>query len=297
MNLTKKFTALDISISFMLLLICFCTLYPFYNLYVYAFNDGFDSLQGPLYLWPRRFTLVNISMALSQRGVLNGFKISILRTVIGTTLCVMLTSSLGYAMTKRRIYGYKFFSNYFFIVYIFSAGFIPYFLLLYEIRLTNTFWVLVIPGIYSYWYMIIFRTYFDGIPDSIEQSAQIDGASYLTVFTKLIMPLSKPVYAAITLFVAVGHWNDWFSGMFYIKNPNLTPLQTILQRLMNEADLINELRRLSQSSELLERLYRTVTPRAVKQAVFVVTVTPIVLVYPFLQKYFAKGIMLGSIKG
>lgn len=279
-----------------LLLAGVATLYPFYNIYVYAFNKGSDSIRAPLYLFPRQCTLQNIGIAFLQEGILNSFKVSLLRTVIGTLLSVILTSSLAYAMTKRKLPGYKVFSYFFFLTFIFNGGFIPFYLTLREYKLLDSFWVLILPGAYNYWHMIIFKSFFDGIPPSIEESAQMDGASYIRILTKLIIPLSKPVFAAIALFTAIGHWNDWFSGMFYVRKASLIPLQTLLQRVMTEADMIKQLVQMGGGSTI-NSAWQDVTPYSIRLAIVVITVTPIIVIYPFLQKYFIKGIMIGAIKG
>lgn len=281
---------------FLLAIVGLSALYPFWNIYVYAFNDAFDSLQRPLYFWPRKFTMNNLIVAFSNQQIYNSFVITIIKTLVGTAIGVLLTSALGYAMSKRMIPGYKFFSQYFYITFMFTGGFIPFYLLLNDLKMLNTFWVLVIPGIYSYWNMIIFRSFFDNIPASLEESAQIDGASYIGCFIKIIMPMSKPIFATIILFVAVGHWNDWFTGMFYIKDSNLLPLQTLLQEMLNQMDMVKTMK--SQAAgPMLTSLISKVTPYSVRMAAIVITVTPIIFVYPFLQKYFEKGMILGSVKG
>ena len=203
---------------------------------------------------------------------------------------------MAYAMTKRKLPGYKIFSVFFFITFIFNGGFVPFFLTIRTLGLFNTFWVLVLPSIYSYWYMVLFRSFFDALPESIEESAKIDGATYFNIFRLLVVPLSKPVYAAIALFTAVNYWNDWFAGVFYVRDMSLIPLQTLLQKLMTEANMIRRLMEMSGGS-MAESQFRNVTPYAIKLSIVVITVTPIIFIYPFLQKYFIKGIMLGSIKG
>lgn len=291
----KKLSAFDIVNLILLSLLCLTFLYPFYNILVYAFNDGQDAMKGVLYLWPREITLDNFKVALAQDGLLNAVKISVLRTVIGTFFTVIGCSSLGYAMSKRQLPGYKAFMIFFFITFIFNGGMIPYFLTIKELGLYNTFWIYVIPGAYGYWNMILFRSFFDSIPASIEESAKIDGASYLYVFFKLIIPLSKPVFATIVLFTAVGHWNDWFAGTFYVKDQDLIPLQTLLQNLMTEANMLTKVKEMGGSANMLSQT--SITPYSIRLAIVVITVVPIIMVYPFLQKYIVKGMMVGAVKG
>jgi len=277
-----------------LLLLGLLAFYPFWNVYVYAFNLGADSARAVLYLWPRMFTLNNITLALEQQGIFSAFRVSVLRTVIGTALTLICTSSLAYVMTKRELKGYRFFSTYFFITFIFNGGLIPFYITMIQLHLYNTFWVLVLPGVYSFWFMMIFRTFFAAIPKELEEAAEIEGASFLQIFARVIVPLSKPVYATIGMFAAVNYWNDWFTGLFYVKKQSLTPLQSLLQVLMNDADVKS---RLGLSAAEANDLMQSVTPYSIKLAVIVISVTPIILVYPFVQKYFVKGMMLGSIKG
>ncbi|MBP1996297.1 carbohydrate ABC transporter permease [Paenibacillus eucommiae] len=289
----KRISPLGLINAFILLVLGAITLYPFYNVYVYTFNEGMDSLRAVLYFWPRKFTLDNITKALMQDGIMSAFQISLLRTIVGTLLTLICTSSLAYAMTKRNIKGYRVFSTYFFITFIFTGGLIPFYMTMLKLHLYDTFWVLVLPGIYSFWYMVIFRTFFDSIPKALGEAAEIEGASFMHIFIRVMVPLSKPVYATIGLFAAVNYWNDWFTGLFFVKKQYLLPLQSLLQKVMNETDMISKFGLMLGTNKAAQ----TVTPYSIKLAIVVISVTPIVAVYPFLQKYFVKGMMLGSIKG
>ena len=292
----RRFDLPRILIHIILLFLAFLCFYPFFSIYIYAFNDGLDSMRGPLFFLPRKPTLSNFRIAFMEKYIINAIFISLARTSLGTFLTVLFTSALGYAMMMRKIPGYKFFSYYFFITFLFSGGFIPFYLLLKELGLLNTFWVLVVPGLISYWYMIIFRSFFDGIPDSIMESVEIDGASYFTIFFRIYMPLSRPVYAAVALFVAVHLWNEWFAGLFYIQNESLRPLQSLLQNLMQRADMMTRMMEQGAGS-LSTSMSEGITPYSIRVAIVVISVTPIILVYPFLQKHFVKGLMIGSVKG
>lgn len=292
----KSFNIANFLMGTVLLLFAIACFYPFYSVYIYAFNDGLDSLRAPLWLFPREPTIANFVAAFSIPNIVNAIGVSVLRLVTGTILSVLVTSALGFAMMMRRIVGYKLFSYYFFITFLFSGGFIPFYLLLKEIQLLNTFWALILPGMISYWFMIIFRSFFDSIPSSIMDSVEVDGASYFTIFFRIYVPLSKPVFAAVGLFVAVFLWNDWYAGEFFIINDSLKPLQTILRNLMQRADMMNDLMDQGAGS-LAVSMEAGLTPYAIRVAIVVISVTPIVLVYPFLQKHFVKGLMIGSIKG
>jgi len=289
----KRMSPLGITNAFIMCVLGAITLYPFYNIYIYAFNEGTDSLKAVLYLWPRKFTFDNIAKALTQDGIMSAFQLSVLRTAAGTLLTLVCSSSLAYAMTRRDIKGYRFFSTYFFITFIFTGGLIPFYITMLKLHLYDTFWVLVLPGIYSFWFMIIFRTFFDSIPKALSEAAEVEGASFLHIFVRVIVPLSKPVYATIGLFAGVNYWNDWFAGLFFVKKEHLLPLQSLLQKVMNQTDMISKFGLVVGGNQAAQ----TVTPYSIKLAIVVISITPIVLVYPFLQKYFAKGMMLGSIKG
>jgi len=233
-------------------------------------------------------------IALQENEIMRAFLISLARTSVGTLCSCFLTASLAYALTKTKLPGHGIFSTYFFITYIFNGGFIAFFLTIRQLGLYNNFLVYVIPGLYNYWYMIIIRSFFQTIPASVEESAEIDGASYITIFLRLILPLSKPVLAAIALFTAIGHWNDWFSGTFYVSSGKLLPLQTVLQQMITQTDMLQKM--VTMGGNLSEYL-TGVTPNSIRMAVVVITVTPIIVIYPFLQRYFIKGIMIGAIKG
>lgn len=271
-------------------------LFPFWNAYVYAFNEGIDSTRGGLYLWPREFTFENIVVAFNTERLIGAFSISVFRTAVGTVTHLVCTGLLGYALTKRSMPGHSTLTFYFFITMLFSGGMIPFFILLKDLGLLNNLLVYVIPGLYSFWHAIIFRSFFDAIPREIEESAEMDGASALKTFFMLIVPLSGPVFATLGLFTAVGHWNDWFSGAFYMTKIQLQPLQTVLQRMITELDVMSQLAS-SGRSENIGKMSRSITPNSIRYAVLIITVTPIVLVYPFVQKYFVRGIMLGAVKG
>ena len=288
-----------VGVPYLILVLCFVLLtivfvYPFYNIYVYAFNQGVNSYAAPLYLYPRIPTLENFSMALKLPNVGSAFLVSISRVIAGTLSSITCTSLLAYAMSKRFLAFYKLFSTYFFITFLFGGGAIAYYLLLREIKLLNSFLVFIVPGLFGYWNMVIFRSFFDGIPASIEESAEIDGAAPFTIFFKLLVPMSKPVIAALSLFVAVNHWNDWYAGEYFVKNPALKPLQTRLQDMLSQLNVTNELSRMG---ALASDYVAKITPASVRMAVVVITVTPIIAIYPMLQKYFVKGITLGAVKG
>ena len=297
MAIRKRFDPVNFVLGTLLLLFAVACFYPFYSIYVYAFNDGLDSVQAPLFLFPRVPTLANFQAAFTQQDIVSSINVSVLRTTVGTFLSVLFTSALGFALMMRKVVGHKIFSYYFFITFLFNGGFIPLFLLLREIHILNTFWALILPNMIGYWYMIIFRSFFDTIPASIMESVEVDGASYFTIFFRMYVPLSKPVFAAVSLFVAVHLWNDWFAGEFFVQSSHLKPLQTVLRNLMQRADMMTQMMSEGDAGSLAAVMGAGITPYSIRVAIVVISVTPIVLVYPFLQKHFVKGLLIGSVKG
>lgn len=291
----RRVSLFDIINVTILLAICFACLYPFWNIYIYAFNEGNDSLRGALYFLPRKPTLANFALAFQQDDITQATKITLFRTVVGIVVTISCVSMAAYSMTKRHLPGYKFLSMYLFITFMFSGGLIPRFLTIRALGLYNTFWVYIFPAMFGYWFMVLFRSFFDQLPKSVEESAWMDGASPFTVFARLVFPMSTPVFAAITLFVGVQHWNDWFAGLFFVKDASLRPLQTLLQMLMAK---VNMLDRIADSGVNMNDMAASrVTPLAVRSAIVVITVTPIIMIYPFLQRYMVKGLMIGAVKG
>lgn len=221
------------SIYFLLSILAFVTFYPFWNAAVISFNNGMDTVMGGVTFWPRDFTLDNYKIVFEDSRLVNGFVITLLRTGVGTLLSILATAILAYGMTKQELIGRKYYMIMCIVTMYFSGGLIPSFLLVRELGLMNTFWVLVIPGIISVWNMIIFRTFFLGLPGGLEESAKIDGCSNWGVLFRIVFPLSGPVLATLSLFTAIYHWNDWFMPSIYINNVDLLPIQTKLQQILN----------------------------------------------------------------
>lgn len=286
----------------LLLLLGISTIYPFIYFLVLSFNDGFDALKGGVYLWPRLFTLDNYRKAFEHPLILNSFKITFLRTIIGTVLSVLFTAMLAYGISKKNLPGRKGLIFFFFFTTLFNAGLVPRFVLYRQMHLYNNFWVYVIPGIYSFYNAIVMKTFFDGIPDSLSEAAEIDGCSEMGIFFKIILPLSGPVLATIALFVGVGHWNDWFTGSFFTSKDELMPAATLLNKLLTEASFESSTGAAGAGgntlniNNALQQAKSAVTPESLRMTFLIIITTPIICVYPFLQKYFVKGVMVGSIK-
>ena len=267
------------------------TLYPVLNTLAISFNDGTDALRGGIYLIPRKFTLKNYITVLQKDDLITGAIVTVARTVVGTLLALVSNAILAFVVSRKNFLFKKQLSLFWVITMYVNGGLIPTFLLFKGLHLTNSFWVYVIPGMVNAFNMLVIRTYMNGIPDSLEESAQLDGAGYTTIFTKIISPLCKPVYATVALFVAVGQWNSWFDAMLYNRmSDNLTTLQYELMKLLSS--VTNQ----GTSAEAMKNATGTVTPTSVRAAATILTMLPIICIYPFLQQYFVAGLTLGGVK-
>ena len=267
------------------------TLYPVLNTLAISFNDGIDTVRGGIYLWPRKFTLKNYETVLHKQNIMTGAYITVLRTIIGTLLALVTNALLAFIVSRKRFLFKSQLSLFWVITMYVNGGMIPIFLVYKALHLTGTFWVYVIPGTVSAFNMLVMRTYMLGLPDSLEESAQLDGAGYFTIFAKIISPLCKPVYATVALFVAVGQWNSWFDAMLYNRmSSNLTTLQYELMKLLSS--VTNQ----GTSAESMKNSQGAVTPTSVRAAATIITMLPIICIYPFLQQYFVAGLTLGGVK-
>jgi len=283
------------SIIYVLLtLLAFITFYPFWNSLVLSFNVGSDTTLGGVTFWPRKFTWENYGIVFKENHIYQAYLVTIARTILGTVLAIFFTSLFAYAMSKKGIVFKKFYMITAVITMFFNGGLIPYFILVYLIGLYDTFTFLLVHGMVSVYNMIIFRTFFLELPDGLEESARIDGCSNFGVFFRIVLPVSGPVMATLALFTAVFLWNDWFIPAVFINNQNLIPLQTLLVQIINAgttASLMSNLNTYAQNM-----VASTVTVKSLQMATMMVATLPILLIYPFLQKYFVKGVLIGSLK-
>ncbi|MEE3494924.1 MAG: carbohydrate ABC transporter permease [Butyrivibrio sp.] len=267
------------------------TLYPVLNTLAISFNDGLDALRGGIYLLPRKFSVKNYITVFNKDDLLVGAYISVARTVVGTALSLIACAILAFIVSRKNFIFAKQLSLFWVITMYVNGGMIPIFLLYKGLHLTNTFWVYVIPGMVSAFNMLVIRTYMNGIPNSFEESAQLDGAGYTTIFLNIISPLCKPVYATVALFVAVYQWNSWFDVMLYNRmSDKLTTLQYELMKLL--ASVTSQ----STSAQSMKNSTSSITPTSIRAAATIVTMLPIICIYPFLQQYFVSGLTLGGVK-
>ncbi len=269
------------------------TLYPLLNTLAVSFNDAVDALSGGIYLIPRKLSLNNYEAIFNRRNLRTAAINSVLRTVIGTVLHLSVTALMAYVLSVKEFVFRKPVSLFFVLTMYVNAGLIPVFLLYRELRLTNTFWVYVIPGMVAGFNLLVLRTYMNSLPDSYRESAQIDGANHMTIFMKIYAPICKPVFATVALFIAVYQWSAWFDNMIYNpRNTDLTTLQYELMKLLSSA--------MSQTSSSGAYGQSTqsvaITPTSIRAAATIVTSMPIVILYPFLQRYFITGLTIGGVK-
>jgi len=281
-----------------LCVLIFITLYPVINTVAVSFNDGIDAVRGGIGLWPRKFSVEAYKSLLTDKLTYNAFGISVARTVITTVLNLFFTSMLAFALSRKEYVFGKFITLAMVLTMYVNAGLIPNFLLISKtLKLSKTFWVYIVPTMFSCFNMIVIRTYINGLPEALTESARIDGANDLRIFWQIIFPLCTPVLATVALFVAVGSWNQWFDTQLYNGSKKmLHSLQYLLK--MKLATSMNQTNAANTSVDaLMHSGAAKATPVTVRCAITVVSALPIMIVYPFLQRYFVTGMVLGGVKG
>ncbi|QYR24228.1 carbohydrate ABC transporter permease [Paenibacillus sp. sptzw28] len=272
------------------------TLYPFLNTLAVSFNAGNDTIRGGIYLWPREWTVKNYSAVFATGAVYHAFWVSVARTVIGTLLSLFLTSILAYTVSRKEYIFRKPVTVIIVLTMYFNAGLIPYYFLIKDLHLLNHFLVYIIPGLVSAFNMIVIRTYIQTLPESLIESAKVDGAGDFRIFLTIVLPLCQPVLATVALFVAVGQWNSWFDTfLFASSKQDLSTLQYELMKLLSSSMNSNSNPAVAAGADP-EAARNMVTPASIRAAITIVASVPILIVYPFLQKYFVVGMQLGSVK-
>lgn len=267
--------------------------YPFFNCFIISVLPYEYSTTLGFYLIPPEFEFANYQVLLASKSFQNSFLVTLFVTVVGTAYNMFLTITMGYALSRKGYYGRTFFINLLLVTMFFSGGLIPIYLLVRGLGLIDSLFSMILPlGIIPFW-MILMKTFFSSIPDALTESAQIDGASDITILIRIIIPVAMPIIATIVLFYAVARWNEWFNGMIYIRTPEKKPLQLFLREMLLSMDN----KRLDQSALNALSGSQRIYTRAMQMAMVMLTTLPILCVYPFVQRYFVKGIMIGSIKG
>lgn len=265
------------------------TLYPFVYVISMSLSDAVHVIRQDVWLLPKGFTLSSYARVLNEPGLWQAYGNTILYTVAGTLVNVIMTVMLAYPLSKQSFWGRKPLSVFINITMFFNAGMIPNFLLIRAIGLYDNRLVMIIPGAISVYNMIIARTFFSGLPASLEESASLDGANNVTILARIIIPISMPVIAVLTLFYAVGHWNTYFNALLYLPNQAKQPLQMFLVRLLVQNQQL-------MADGMGDALQQAIAAMQIKYATIIVVILPILCVYPFLQRYFVQGVMVGAIK-
>lgn len=287
----QKDRIMDTLVTVILFVIMLSMFYPFYYVLILSLNKGTDSLLGGIYLWPRTFTLENYTQFLSDPHWYQAFLVTILRTVTGTVLGVLLTCLVAYGLSHRNLLFHKTYFTIIIFAMYFSGGLIPYYVVLRSIGLLNTFGVYIIPSMLSTFFLLIAISFFREIPGELKESAHMDGANELVIFYRVILPVSMPLIATMALFMGVGQWNSWLDSAYFVQSESLRTLAFRMMEVINKSNAPMDAIAVANSASA------GVTSYSLQVAAMVISIAPIVCVYPFLQKYFIQGIMLGSVKG
>jgi putative aldouronate transport system permease protein len=287
-NLTVGEKIWQAVVYFILSILALLCLLPFLYVVAVSMTPESEVLRKGIVIIPETFTFVAYKEVFISHGIGQAYKITLFRTIVGTALNVLFTVLAAYPLSKKYLPGRSTFLIFIVFTMMFSGGLIPTYLLIRSLGLLNSPWVLIIPHLISAFNLVIIKGFFEQLPAEIEESARVDGASELQSLWRIILPLSLPVLATISLFYAVGHWNSYFDAIVYLNDANLMPLQVVLRNIL-----------LNVATESAESMANsgTVSKFAVQMAAIVVTTVPILIVYPFIQKHFAKGVLMGSIKG
>lgn len=276
-----------------MILLLFVTLYPFWNIFVCSISSpSAVSAKGSMMIWPEDVHLDFYKLVFKNPMILSGYRNTLFIVVVGTTLNMLLNVFGAYALSRKWLMGRKYMMLMITITMFFGGGLIPSYLLVRKLGLYDTLWAVILPGAVSSWNIIMMRTYFLTIPDSLEESAVIDGANDFHILFQITIPVSVPIVMVMILFYAVGHWNAWFAASIYIRNQELFPLQLVLRRILLTGARLHEF-----DLGYLSGADRQMIFKGLKYATVIVATVPILLVYPFIQKYFVHGIMVGSLKG
>lgn len=285
---------IDAIIVFIMCIIMVVMLYPMWNTLIVSFNDARDSIKGGLYLWPRKWTLYNYQSIFRTDKIFRAFLISVARTVITTILNVFLSGLLAYVLSRKEFVFRRFMTVFMVMTMYINAGLIPQYFLYRSLCLINTFWVYILPSLVGAFNVIVIRTYINSLPASLVESAKIDGASDMRIYFSIIIPLSLPVLATVALWVAVGAWNSWFDSFIFAPKQELSTLQYEMMKII-ASSMQTGVKQPDYLAESSQQSRNMVTPNSLRAAMTMVATVPILVVYPFLQKYFVT-VNIGSVK-
>ncbi|MCI8386228.1 MAG: carbohydrate ABC transporter permease [Acutalibacter sp.] len=283
----------DIINIILLIAVTLVILYPLYFIVIASFSDPLEVLAGKVVLYPKNFSLDAYGMVFKDSSIMTGYRNTIFYTVFGTALNITLSVLAAYPLSRRDFIGRQFLTMVLTVTMFFSGGMIPLYLTVTSLGLLDTVWAILLPGAISVWNVVIIRTYFQtSIPFELTEAAMVDGASNFQLLFRVVLPLSTPVIAVMVLFYGVAHWNAFFNALIYINSKQLYPLQLVLRSILIQNTPSDEM-----MADLDTAASRQLLAETIKYALIVVATAPIIAVYPFLQKYFVKGIMVGAVKG
>ncbi|WP_438434216.1 carbohydrate ABC transporter permease [Gorillibacterium sp. sgz500922] len=269
--------------------------FPFYYLFIQTISNNDLSARGLVTWYPKGLHFSNYTKVLEIKGLANAAGVSVARTVIGTVLTVLGSAFLAYLFTKRKMWGRTFWYRFVVVTMYFNAGIIPWYIIMMNLHMTNNFLAYILPAIISPFYVILIKTFIESLPGALEESAELDGAGIWTLFTRIVFPLVTPIAATTAIFAAVGQWNSFMDTVFLMTKPKYHTLQYVLLKYLNESNSLAAIIR-SQGTANVD-LTNMQTPNSIRTTVSMIVVLPILCVYPFFQRYFVKGILIGSVKG
>ena len=286
----KKVTPFDAFLVALMVLLSCIFIYPLLNMLALSFSNSQELKSSPVYLWPIGFSLESYKALLSDNRILLYYWNTIQYAAVGTVIMLLCTSLMAYPLSIRALRGRRTISILLTITMFFGGGLIPYYVTIMRLKLIDTFWVMVLPGAISAYNVIVFKTFFMSIPEALSESAFLDGAGHFRVLFQIVLPLSKAVLATFALFSIVGYWNDYMTALLYLRDDSKYPIQLLMRRLLVLMDYKD-----ATTAQLLKD-YRQISSRTTKAAATIITVVPILCIYPFMQKHFAKGVLVGSVK-
>ena len=286
----KKVTAFDVVLVVLMVLLSAMFLYPLLNMLALSFSDSQELKSLPVYLWPKGFSLESYKALLGDSRTLLYYWNTIKYASVGTVIMLLTTSLMAYPLSIPALRGRRFVSVLLTITMFFGGGLIPYYVTIMQLGMINTFWVMVIPGAISAYNVIVFKTFFMSIPEALRASASLDGAGHVRILFQIVLPLSKAVLATFALFSIVGYWNDYMTALLYLRDDTKYPIQLLMRRLLVLMDYKD-----ASTAQMLKD-FQKISTRTTKAAATIITVVPVLCVYPFMQKHFAKGVLVGSIK-
>ena len=294
LNLKKKSKS-DIIFEAIIVVFLIClfivTFYPFWYVFIVSVNDPIDSMRGGISLLPRSFTLSSYAAILKDNDFVRSIGVSVARVVIGTPLAVLFTAMLAFVLSKKELVGYKFWRKIFVFTMYFGGGTIPTYMVYRTLGLIDSFWVYIIPSLVGVYNMILINSFINGLPKELEESAKIDGANDWIILIRIILPMCMASLMTITLLYFVAKWNDWFNALIYLNDRSMYPVQLILREILvnNEDKMLNQ--------ALLRDSKNSVSSLGFKCAIIVIAMAPLIIIYPFVQRFFVKGILIGAVKG